>query len=45
MVQNQAIITKLKKKTHCLEFRTKNCNTININIRYNNKSVSNTTKF
>ena len=28
-----------------LEFRTKNFNNININIRYNNKPVSNTTKF
>ena len=45
MVQNQAVITKLEKKTHCLEFRTRNCNNININIRYNSKSVSNTTKF
>jgi len=45
MVQNQAIITKLEKKTHCLKFRTRNFNNININIRYNYKSVSNTTKF
>ena len=43
MVQNQFINTKLKKKTRCVEFRTRNFNTMNINIRYNNKSNSNTT--
>jgi hypothetical protein len=31
------------KKTHCPEFITRNCNNININNRYNSKSVSHTT--